>query len=174
MERMLHRGIYSLDPEKAKAAAEAKKKETEGLTGISRVFYFFKHKMVGIDHQYTKGDRILAYSVFCYSFGYGFLLNFITVIIWNFFFHKWSIQWWSWFFFYKQFLVSGIIGVISTFWFGICGTRDLMRLFKDLAAKEANALDDGRVEGNVSVADLAAVKAAEVDKAEAAKPGENK
>ena len=166
MERMLHRGKYSLDPEAAKAAAEAKKKENEGISTPKRVWNFFQHNMVGIDHQYTKGDKVLAYSVFAYSFGYGFLLNFIIVIIWNFF-HKWDIKWWSWFFFYKQFLVSGIIGIISTFWFGICGTRDLMRLFKDLAAKEANALDDGRVEGNVSVADIAAVKAAEGAKAEA-------
>ena len=40
------------------------------------------------------------------------------------------------------------------------------RLFRDLAAKEANALDDGRVEGNVSVADLAAVQAAESAKSD--------
>ena len=59
-------------------------------------------------------------------------------------------------------MVACLIGVVSTFWFGICGTRDLMRLFHDLDAREKaggglNALDDGRVEGHVSLADAAEI-----------------
>ena len=50
---------------------------------------------------------------------------------------------------------------MSTFWFGICGTRDLIQLYKDLALKEVNDLDDGRVIGNMSVADIEAIKKAE-------------
>ncbi|MFA6659965.1 MAG: hypothetical protein WCS25_09770, partial [Victivallaceae bacterium] len=51
-------------------------------------------------------------------------------------------------------------------WFGICGTRDLIRLFRRLDARTAgnDILDDGRVEGHVSAADLALV--AEVEKSQ--------
>ena len=66
-----------------------------------------------------------------------------------------------------------MIGIVSTFWFGICSTRDLIRLFRDLEARERaggglNALDDGRVEGHVSLAD-----AAEVARVESSTPKEN-
>ena len=46
------------------------------------------------------------------------------------------------------------LGVFTTVWFWIGGVIDIRRLFRDLAArKESNPLDDGRVEGNVSLAD---------------------
>ena len=46
----------------------------------------------------------------------------------------------------------GIWYCLSTFWFGICSTRDLVRLFRDLEAREQSgaapdAADDGRVAG---------------------------
>ena len=54
-----------------------------------------------------------------------------------------------------------LIGVVSTVWFTIGGTRDLIRMFKDLGAKQANMLDDGRVIGNVSADDVALVEKVE-------------
>lgn len=175
MDRMLHRGIYSIEGDAdAKKTAETEKDESPWLVRVGR---FIEKNMIGIDHQYTRGDKILAYSVFIWSFGYGFLGCFILVIVWNLF-HKWDIQWWSTFFYFKNFLVAGAIGVISTIWFGICGTKDLLQLFKDLDNKEADVLDDGRVEGNMSIADIAAMKKAEeaekAKEAEEAKKAENK
>ena len=73
----------------------------------------------------------------------------------------WDKDLWGAYFFIKNFAVVGIIGVVTTFWFGIGGTIDLFRLFKDLEAKETDELDDGRVAGNMSVADAAKMKAAE-------------
>lgn len=153
MDRMLHRGIYSDDADEKNAAAS----DAKPAFSLAK---FLNKNFLGIDHQYTTGDKILAWSVFIWSFVYSFLGCFLLVVIWNLI-SPWSVKWWSEFFFIKSFLVSGIVGVVSTIWFGICGTRDLFQLFKDLDAKETNVLDDGRVEGNVSIADMAAVKQAE-------------
>ncbi len=46
-----------------------------------------------------------------------------------------------------------IIGVISTVWFMIGGIVDIRRLFRDLAARIDNPLDDGWVEDHVSLVD---------------------
>ena len=47
--------------------------------------------------------------------------------------------------FVTRILVAGAIGLVSTVWFSIGGTLDLRRLFKRLAEKQDNFLDDGRV-----------------------------
>ena len=140
MDRLLHRGIYSENPD----ALLAKPKMT-----LNR---FFNEKILGVDANYTKGDKILAWSVFIYSFGYGFTLCFLAVVIWNFF-SPWSIEWWGYYFFIRNIIVSVIIAVVSTIWFSIGGTVDLMKMFRHLATKREDILDDGRVEGNVSTAD---------------------
>ena len=148
MDRMLHRGIYAEDQ-----ATQLKKEPFSFRNLIFR-------KMVGIDSNYTTGDKILAWSVFVSSFGIFFLSFFVGVVIWDLL-DPWTANNWSTFFFVKSILYAGCVGIVTTIWFSICGTRDLFRLFKDLEAKEADALDDGRVIGNVSAADLAKVAAAE-------------
>ena len=70
-------------------------------------------------------------------------------------------------------IIPGIVAVISTVWFTFGGVKDLIRLFRDLKErKDVDILDDGRVEGNVSLADKKAFEAIEAEKkaqAEAAK-----
>ena len=139
MDRMLFRGRYSdREPEKKKPFS------------LKRLLF---EQIVGIDKQYTTGDKVLAWSVFGYSFVYSFGLCFVLVVVWNFF-TPWPIEYWVNYFFIKQLLVAGIIALISTFWFGICGTKDLLRLYRDLDKKTVNELDDGRVIGHVSAADM--------------------
>ena len=132
----------------------------EGLDNEARGLLSEAKNLLGIDEQYTKGDKILAWSVFLWSFGYGFFIMFVAVVIWNFV-DRWNNEWWGIYFFYKQFAVTTVIGVVTTVWFGICGTKDLFQLFKDLENKEMDELDDGRVAGNMSVADAAKMKAIE-------------
>ena len=138
LDRMLHRGIYSDDgvgirPEK--------------MT-LRKLF----NKFIGITEEYTRGDRIIAWGVFGYSFIYNFIICFVLVIIWNIV-TPWPLQWWGYYFFITTLLVPGIVAFISTFWFGIGGVIDLIRLFRDLEHREADILDNGVVEGNVSLAD---------------------
>jgi hypothetical protein len=145
MDRMLHRGIY----------------HREGIR-VERPRFAFRsiiHRLIGIDNQYSRGDRVLAWSVFAWSFGWGFLCCFVGVAVWNVI-SPWGNRGWTLWFFINHFLVAGAVGAISTVWFTIGGTRDLRRLFRDLARRESNDLDDGRVVGPVSADDAACAELA--------------
>jgi SSS family solute:Na+ symporter len=82
----------------------------------------------------------------------------VAVLIWNLI-SPWPVEWWSTCFFITSLVVTGILGVISTFWFLIGGVIDLRALFRDLAARSDNPLDNGVVEGHVSIVDKAAFEA---------------
>ena len=137
---MLHRGIYNTDGEN---------KTVEKLT-LRNAF----SKMIGITPEYSFGDRCIAWGVFSYSIVYKFLLCFIGVMIWNHF-SPWKPAWWGHYFFITTLLVPGIVAFFSTFWFGIGGAIDLFRLFRDLEKRVADPLDNGWVEGHVSLSDKA-------------------
>lgn len=130
MDKMLHRGIYSEDGQAVKKVPFSLKKVLQSL--------------IGIDANYSKGDRILAWSVFIYSFVYCFGILFIAVIIWNRI-SPWPDEWWSHYFFIARILMPGLIGIVSTVWFSIGGTVDLVRLFRRLDEKKDDISDDGRV-----------------------------
>jgi Na+/proline symporter len=143
MDRMLHRGKYQRE-------GKTLERQPMNFKGILLSF-------IGIDSQYTRGDKILAWSVFIYSFVWGFVICFVAVALWNWI-SPWSNEWWSYWFFLQNFVIAGAIAVISTVWFTWGGTRDLIRLFKALAAKQSNVLDDGRVIDNVSADDIEMVE----------------
>ncbi len=142
MDRMLHRGKYH---------REGKEVVKEKLS-FKTVF----KSLIGIDSQYTTGDKALTWSVFIWSFGWGFG-SFITLIIWNKI-SPWPNNWWANWFFFCNFILAGIIGIVSTIWFTIGGTVDLNRLFKRLRENEFNVLDDGRVIGHISADDVTLVE----------------
>ncbi len=144
MDRMLHRGKYAPEGEPAPVPFK---------WSVGNVL----KKVVGITPEYTKGDKIIACALFFHSFVFSFLVCFLGVAIWNHF-SSWPIQWWSRYFMVVNFAVPLAIAAVTTVWFSIGGVRDLFRLFRDLEnRKHVNTLDDGRVEGNVSLADKAEV-----------------
>lgn len=138
LDRMLHRGIYC---------------EGEPRVKIPWSFKNIFSKIIGINDEYTKGDKVIAWSVFGYSIGYQFLIAFIGVIIWNLV-SPWPAEWWSMYFFIQIIIVGMIVGIISTVWFMIGGVIDIRRMFRDLAKLASNPLDDGWVDGHVSRADV--------------------
>ena len=144
LDRLLHRGVYDIAQE-----YKAPFKWTLGNAA---------GKLIGITPEYTRGDKIIAWSVFGYAIVYKFGLCFVAVLIWNFI-SPWSTHWWSTYFFITSLVVSGILGIISTFWFLIGGVIDIRKLFRDLAARTDDPLDNGMVEGHVSLVDKAAFKA---------------
>ena len=111
-------------------------------------------RMIGITGEYTKGDRIIAWSIFIYSFIYQFVLAVAAVIIWNMI-SPWPASWWSWYFFITIIVVGILVGTVSTVWFMWGGSRDMKQLFRDLALRKDNPLDDGWIDGHISRADKA-------------------
>jgi Na+/proline symporter len=141
LERMLHRGKYSLDQDK---------KQEKMTWSLKSIFI----NLLGITPEYSRGDKVIAWSMFIFAFIYQFLICFVFVAIWNLF-SPWKIEWWSNYFLVVFLVVPGIIATISTVWFTIGGFIDLRRLFVDLRLRKTNVLDDGRVEGHLSLADKA-------------------
>jgi len=145
MDRLLHRGEY--------------RREGKEITKEKLSYKNIFSRMVGIDSQYTKGDKVLAWSVFIWSMGWGFG-SFIVLCIWNAV-SPWPKQWWiNWFLVYSI-IVPGLVAVVSTIWFTIGGSLDLRKLFQRLAEKEDNLLDDGRVINHVNADDISLVEKVE-------------
>lgn len=140
LDRMLHRGAYNT------GESVDEKTPWSWRTIMS--------KLVGIDAEYTKGDRIIAWSVFWFSIVFQFVISFVVVVVWDSI-SPWSAEWWSWYFFITTIVVGVVVGVVSTVWFMVGGIIDIRRLFRDLAARVNDPLDDGWVEGHMSLADKA-------------------
>jgi hypothetical protein len=135
---MLHRGKYAIEGEKK-----------------IKVEWSFRNvftKIIGITPEYTTGDKIIAYSVFCYAIIYRFGITFLLVAIASIF-CKFSIDFWGNYFLVTFLIVPGTVAFITAFWFGIGALIDLRKLFRDLANRKANPLDNGMVDGHVAVAE---------------------
>ncbi|MBP5545010.1 MAG: sodium:panthothenate symporter [Kiritimatiellae bacterium] len=133
LDKLLHRGEYADEAEKERMAKAASVKVS------------LLERIVGIDGEYTRGDRIIAWSVFIYSIGYGFGVVFLGVLFWNFV-SPWPKPWWGTYYFITSLIVPIIVGCVSTVWFMWGGIRDGIRLFKDLDARVADASDNGFVD----------------------------
>ena len=141
LDRMLHRGKYAIDGTKRFK-----------LHWSPREFFA---NVIGITPEYTRGDRVIAWGLFGYSFVYSFCLALLGVLLWDLF-SPWPLEWWGHYFFVVQLAIPLVLAAVTTVWFGIGGVRDLFRLFRDLESRTAvNDLDNGVVEGHMSLADKA-------------------
>lgn len=140
LDRMLHRGAYTRPGE-------------EVVTYERLTLRNAWQKILGITSEYTRGDKVLAWSVFIYSIGWAFG-SFVVLIIWNAIW-PWPNSWWAEWFKISSLIVPSIIGVVTSVWFTIGGSVDLHRLFKRLGEETVNDLDDGRVIGHLSADDAA-------------------
>ncbi len=142
LDKLLHRGEYNLEHFVAEGAKVETTAEKKGFD--------WKRVLLGFTPEYTKGDRALAWSVILWS-TWSFLV-FLTEATWNLPL-KWRWQESKWFNVWRfyELPVSLLIGIATTIWFTLGGTRDLRRLFKALredkeaANATANSKDDGMV-----------------------------
>ena len=129
LERLLHRGAYADTP------------EVPAEPWTPRNIF---SKLIGITPEYTRGDKIIAYSVFGYSIIYQIGIAFLMIVIWNAV-SPWPKEWWTIKFYITSLLIPGIVGIISTVWFMIGGAYDTYRLFADLEKRSENPEDNGQV-----------------------------
>jgi len=156
LEKLLHRGNYSKE-----------KSRPSSPWTWSNVY----SKLIGITDEYSKGDKIIAWSVFGYSIVIQFLIAFVGVLVWNII-SPWPAEWWSTYFFITMIVFSIIVGSISTVWFMVGGFMDVRRLFRDLGRRINDPLDDGWVVGHTSLADAESI-GSEEEKNEAIKEEED-
>jgi SSS family solute:Na+ symporter len=129
MDRMLHRGQYSVDA------------EGKPLPPVPKPPRSWR-SLLGIDAQFTRGDRALSFSIFWWSmmwFGV-----FVVITAWNLL-RRWPVQWWANYWYIAGILLPFAIGIVTSIWFTIGGLRDLRRLFILLETRRRNPLDDGTV-----------------------------
>ena len=153
LDRMLHRGIYNTDDDK----------QPPFHWSFRNAF----KKIIGITPEYSTGDKVISWSVFIYSFIYKFLITFVLVVLWNIF-SPWKLAWWGHYFFIVYLGVPLVSAFVTSIWFFIGGVIDIRRLFRDLAARVDNPLDNGQVEGSVALSDIAAFS--DLKKGEEEKP----
>ncbi|MCX7002551.1 MAG: sodium:solute symporter [bacterium] len=126
MDRILNRGAYAIAGEHAV---------------VNKVKQSWFKKLLGIDEEYTRGDRLVAWSVFLISmYGFGtFVVGTLIGLLIKTTDDSWS--WW-WAFATAQGIV---IGTVTLFWFLWCGFKDMGALLRRLAAIKEDASDDGTV-----------------------------
>jgi solute:Na+ symporter, SSS family len=127
LDKLLHRGQYRVGDEQ----------KVLMKTG------FRFSRFAGVDENFSRGDRIIAYSTFIW----GLTPNVVSsgVVLWNLTVHRWTnSQWWAWHYFWAVGLPI-VGGVITTIWFTWGTTRDMLRLFRDLKNVKLDASDDGQV-----------------------------
>ena len=132
MDRMLHRGKYALNP-KAQAA----------LPPVLKGWTF--KKFMGIDHQYSKGDKVMSYSLFSWKMFWLAVGAIIT--LWNLV-DRWPLSWWSNYWRIHSIYIPFVLAIPTTIWFLWGGIRDMQLLFKDLRSAHREAHDDGTVVGH--------------------------
>jgi SSS family solute:Na+ symporter len=127
MDRLLHRGAFAV-------ADEHKVPIKKDLS---------LQALAGVNENFTKGDKRIAYGVFCY--GLTSPVSACFALAWNAFFHRWSPQdWWKWIFFWNVCLPL-TIGIITFAWFTWGASHDVVSLFRDLSTVARDDSDDGFV-----------------------------
>jgi SSS family solute:Na+ symporter len=128
MDRMLHRGAYTVESEK--------KYETKSKTRVKW------GKLIGIDEHFTFGDKILAGGLFGWSmiwFGV-----FVIGTIWNII-SPWPITVWSNFWYVVGIGIPIFFAFVTAIWFTWGGIRDMRLFFQRLKEERVNTLDNGMV-----------------------------
>lgn len=132
MDRMLHRGQYAIEPVDGVLPAPVRKHSKLA-------------ELVGIDSEFTRGDRVLAWSVTLWSL-FWFLL-FVVITTWNLI-SRWPLKWWGTYWHCEVIVLPLFVMAVTTVWFWWGGVRDLFRLFRKLQTVRRNDADDGMVIGH--------------------------
>ncbi len=125
LEKMLHRGKYAVADDQVKA------NHVDERSWIARKF--------GITHEFSKFDKTAYFLVILYM-----VIVVATVVIFTIYNtthdvsnDTWKIMWT----YFLGFMV--VVGISTGIWFALGGTRDALRLVKDLKQINVDDSDDG-------------------------------
>jgi len=128
MDRMLHRGQYARGTEQPKPIPLRER--------------FTWKRLIGVDENFTLGDKWIAGSVFVWAMGWSLLA--IIGTIWNLA-APWPVTVWSTFWHVVSIGIPSFLAPVSMVWFIWGGTRDIRELFRRLHLEKMNVLDNGMV-----------------------------
>lgn len=137
MDRMLHRGKHAIDS------------ENEPLHPLKKGFVW--GKLIGIDEHFSRGDKILSVTTFCWSMIWQVIA--ICILLWWIFVGRLSDGWWFNYTMITGVAIPMVLALITTIWFTIGTIRDLVRLFKSLKHARHNTADDGTVRNHHNLDD---------------------
>jgi len=127
LDKMLHRGIYTVDPHEHETKSVSRKRWQE---------------MLGMGAEFSKGDRFLAILFAVWTFGWWAV--FIGVSIAHFAFNAIPDRFWPGF--WHVYLILLIVQCVpASIWFTAGGILDIRSLLKTLQTSSRDPLDDGRV-----------------------------
>jgi SSS family solute:Na+ symporter len=129
MAQMLHRGKY---------ARTDKPGETESVEKPPRTW----KALLGIDENFTRGDKILSIALFAWSIFW--FIVFVVITVLNLI-KQWPVSWWSSYWYYTAIVMPIVLGVVTSVWYTVGGIVDLRKLFHGLRTVKRNTHDDGMV-----------------------------
>lgn len=129
MDKLLHRGEYSITGEHAKKPVPLWKKFSVG-------------KLIGVDEEFTLGDKFATYGMFFWH-----LITFtIMLSFWIMYLaHPWPMEGWVQYWFVMGLSIPLVFAVGTTIWFVIGALFDLRTFFKRLRDLKRESGDDGTV-----------------------------
>ncbi|SDU18015.1 solute:Na+ symporter, SSS family [Verrucomicrobium sp. GAS474] len=131
MDRLLHRGAYAIaeDPKTTGDAPSQAKRH-------------WLSRLIGIDENFSKGDKWTAGLLFAWSLC--FTLLFIVGTTWNYL-SPWPKTVWPSFWHVVGFGFPVFFAIVTGIWFTWGGVRGIGRFFTHLGGERVNHLDDGTV-----------------------------
>ena len=127
LAKMLHRGQYNVDNEGRPAPMPEPPPRTW-------------RALLGIDENFTFGDKIISVTLFWYSMAW--FAVFVVISLWNLI-SIWPDSRWVKYWFYTGIVWPIVLGTITSVWFTLGGIRDLRVMFKRLKHLHRNVNDDG-------------------------------
>ena len=136
MDRLLHRGIYAVEPEGGETVAVPLRR-------------FSLRQIIGIDEHFTRSDRWVAYGLFGWS-TFWFLVFVVGSTI--YLIHPFSNEAWAQYWRVTAIWLPLVVTIVTTIWFTIGCTQDLRRFFQRLRGERVDVHDDGTVEDPAAAA----------------------
>ncbi|MDR0534501.1 MAG: hypothetical protein LBH01_11160 [Verrucomicrobiales bacterium] len=139
MDEMLHRGKYRVEGEESAVSSPATTKKS------------FLKRFLQVDENFTFGDKVLTYATFGWTIFW--TLASVIILLWTLCVGKLSAEWWFTYTMITSVWLTLVIGVITTIWFFIGTSFDMLDLFRTLKIVKRSDVDDGTVRGHHNAGD---------------------